>query len=82
MNLFVFSQYHCFLPKIDQNMSTYQHAKKQKELARQTSFDPIFRNKHTRKIVLYSFVIRCFPSQASKIDADVLSLVLHCSLYL
>lgn len=61
----------CNLPKIERNMSTYQHAKKQKELARQTSFDPIFRHKFTQKIVLRGFVIRCFPSQSSKIDANV-----------
>lgn len=68
------------MPEIEQNMSTYQHAKKQKELARQTSLDPIFRSKLAQKIVLCGFVIRCFPSQSSKIDADMLSFVLHCSL--
>lgn len=45
----------CRLPKIEQNMFTYQHAKKQKELARQTSFDPIFRSKLAQKIVLCGF---------------------------
>ena len=45
----------CRLPGIEQSPSTYQHAKKQKELARQTSFDPILRSKITQKIVLCSF---------------------------
>ena len=66
----------CNLPEIEHNMPMYQHAKKQKELARQTCFDPIFGSKLAQKIVMCGFVIRCFPSQPSKIDADVLYFVL------
>ena len=47
----------CSLPKIERNMSTYQHAKRQKELARRTSFDPIFRRKLVQKIVLCAVLL-------------------------
>lgn len=62
------------------NLPEVKHVKMHRNKRGKNSLDPFFRSRLLQKIVLRRFVIRCFPSQPAKIDADVLSFVLHCTL--